>query len=129
VASAGAPGRSARIRDADRKGLAALSTEWSALGQGEPGRSEPAGSAGLRVTGLGVEGVDRHWPSPEPGSAPSLGFSPPRAQPVLREDSVAPGFVLTLTLCADAEALEADAAARLLAAIRRFIEHPLEMVL
>ncbi len=127
VAHSASNARSARIRDADRKGLAALSLEWSALEADEV--SESPGQAGLRLTGLDTQGVDRHWPGSPPGSAPSLGFGTPRIAPVVRGDSVAPGYVLTLTLSADPHSLEAEEAARLLAAIRGFIEAPLKMVL
>ena len=127
VAHAASNERSARIRDADRKGLAALSLEWSTLDEAE--FSESPRLAGLRLTGLDTQGVDRHWPGSTQGSTPSLGFGPPRIAPVVRAGSVTPGYVLTLTLSADPRWVEADEAARLLADIRSFIEAPLKMVL
>jgi len=127
VTHAASDGRSTRIRDADRKGLAALSLELNALDGAQV--SEARGHAGLQLTGLDTQGVDRHWPGSALGSAPSLGFGPPRRMPVVRAGSVAPGYVLTLTLSADPRWVQAEEAARLLAAIRGFIEAPLKMVL
>jgi pyruvate dehydrogenase E2 component (dihydrolipoamide acetyltransferase) len=128
--NAGKPGDGRQIRKADRKGLATLSAEWEALDP-EPettGGSE-SDTSGFDVIHLDIPGVNRHWPVPRRGARVTVGTAPPRRQPVAQGESVGVGDVLTLTLCADTREIEAAAAARLLAAIRRFIEHPLEMAL
>ncbi|MCS5635592.1 MAG: 2-oxo acid dehydrogenase subunit E2, partial [Myxococcota bacterium] len=122
------PGAGSRIRQAHRKGLAALSAELSAPQGGEPEESGEA-EAPIALAHLDLEGVDRHWPVPPSGARASLGFTRPRRVPVGRADGVEVGYVLTLTLSADPAGLDSVAAGRLLAAVRRLVEHPLEMVL
>ena len=122
------PGAGSRIREAHRKGLAALSAELSSPQKDESeAQGEP--DAPIALAHLDLEGVDRHWPAPPPGARASLGFARPRRGPVGRENGVEVGYVLTLTLSADPAELDSIAAGRLLAAVRRLVEHPLEMVL
>lgn len=118
------------LRGVDRKGFAALATEWAAPGSAEQAdmnaENRPPEFA---LVHMGVEGVDRYWPPLEPGTLVSVGTAGPRPQPVLRGEAVGAGYVLSLTLCADARAIDPPEAARLLARIRRLIEQPLEMAL
>jgi pyruvate dehydrogenase E2 component (dihydrolipoamide acetyltransferase) len=128
--NAGTPGDGRQIREADRKGLAILAAELEALDP-EPETTDGSESdtSEFAVIHLDIPGVNRHWPVPRPGARVTVGTAPPRRQPVAQGESVGVGDVLTLTLCADTREIEAAAAARLLAAIRRFIEQPLEMAL
>ncbi len=118
------------LRGVDRKGFAALSAEWTAPESAEQadmhGENSPPEFA---LAHMGVEGVDRYWPPLEPGTLVSVGTARPRPQPVLRGEAVGAGYVLSLTLCADARAIDPPGAARLLTRIRRLIEQPLEMAL
>ncbi|MCS5637160.1 MAG: E3 binding domain-containing protein, partial [Myxococcota bacterium] len=91
------PGAGSRIRQAHRKGLAALSAELSAPQGGEPEEGGEA-EAPIALAHLDLEGVDRHWPAPPPGARASLGFARPRRGPVGRKNGVEVGYVLTLTL-------------------------------
>ena len=118
------------LRGVDRKGFAALSAEWTAPGSAEQADMHPENSPPeFALAHMGVEGVDRYWPPVEPGTLVSVGTALPRPQPVLRGEAVGAGYVLSLTLCADARAIDPPGAARLLARIRRLIEQPLEMTL
>ncbi len=124
---AGSPVPARRVDDADRKGLASLAAELLAPGEGSAlGEGQPPGPD-LSLAYLDVEGVDRHWPAHPAGARISLGIAPPRPSPTVRGESPVAGYALGLTLSA-AEG-ESAAAARLLARIRRLIEHPLEMTL
>jgi pyruvate dehydrogenase E2 component (dihydrolipoamide acetyltransferase) len=118
------------LRGVDRKGFAALSAEWTATGSAEQADMHPEnGPPEFALAHMGLEGVDRYWPPVEPGTLVSVGTALPRPQPVLRGEAVGAGYVLSLTLCADARAIDPPGAARLLARIRRLIEQPLEMAL
>ena len=125
------PRNGRRVRDVDRKGLAALSAEleapFSEAAEASDG-SDPETSEFV-VVHIDTPGVNRHWPIPPPGTHVTVGTTAPRREPVVRAESVGVGDVLTLTLSADPSEIEAAEAGRLLAAIRRFIEHPLEMAL
>ena len=124
---AGSPAPARRVIDADRKGLASLAAELLAPGEESAlGEAQPPGPD-LTLAYLDVEGVDRHWPAHPAGARISLGIAPPRPSPTVRGESPVAGYALGLTLSA-AEG-ESAAAARLLARIRRLIEHPLEMTL
>jgi pyruvate dehydrogenase E2 component (dihydrolipoamide acetyltransferase) len=124
---AGSPAPARRVDDADRKGLASLAAELLAPGEESAlGEAQPPGPD-LALAYLDVEGVDRHWPAHPAGARISLGIAPPRPSPTVRGESPVAGYALGLTLSA-AEG-ESATAARLLARIRRLIEHPLEMTL
>jgi len=114
-----------RIREAHRKGLAVLSAELD----DPPAHEAGDGEAPLALAHLDLEGIDRHWPVPPAGARASLGFTRPRRAPVSTADGVQVGYVLTLTLSADPAGLDSGGAGRLLAAVRRRLEHPLEMTL
>jgi pyruvate dehydrogenase E2 component (dihydrolipoamide acetyltransferase) len=125
-----ADGQTRVIRQADRKGLATLSAELAALPEsGSPTDPAATPDPGLRIVYLDVEGVDRLWPDNPPGTALGLGVTPPYRRSDAGAESGEASWTVSVTLCADTRIVPANAAGPLLAAIRRLLEHPLEMAL
>jgi hypothetical protein len=73
--------------------------------------------------------VDRLWPDNPPGTALGLGVTPPYRRSDAGAESGEASWTVSVTLCADTRIVPANAAGPLLAAIRRLLEHPLEMAL
>jgi len=120
------------VRDADRKGLAAISHEMRDLAtRAREGRLSPAEyqGGGFTVSNLGMYGVDSVYPIVNPPQSCILGVGAARERPIVRRGELAVGRLMMLTLCADHRAVDGAVAAQLLAAIRRRLEAPLDMLL
>jgi pyruvate dehydrogenase E2 component (dihydrolipoamide acetyltransferase) len=120
------------VRDADRKGLAALAAELRDLAErARAGRLQPSEyqGGGFSVSNLGMYGVDSVTPIVNPPQSCILGVGAARLTPVVETGVVTVGSVITLTLSADHRVVDGAVGASLLAAIKRFLEDPLEMML
>ncbi|MBW2383394.1 MAG: 2-oxo acid dehydrogenase subunit E2 [Deltaproteobacteria bacterium] len=120
------------VRDADRKGLAALAAELRDLAErARAGRLQPSEyqGGGFSVSNLGMYGVDSVNPIVNPPQSCILGVGAARLTPVVETGVVTVGSVITLTLSADHRVVDGAVGASLLAAIKRFLEDPLEMML
>jgi pyruvate dehydrogenase E2 component (dihydrolipoamide acetyltransferase) len=120
------------VRDADRKGLAALATELRDLAErARSGRLRPDEyqGGGFSVSNLGMYGIDSVSPIVNPPQSCILGVGAGEQRPVALEGQLAVATVMTCTLSADHRVVDGAVAARLLAAIKRRIECPLDMVL
>jgi pyruvate dehydrogenase E2 component (dihydrolipoamide acetyltransferase) len=76
------------------------------------------------VTNLGAFGIDAFTPIINYPQCAILGIGRIDRQPVVREDRVVPGYVLTLSLTFDHRIVDGAPAARFLAALSRLIESP-----
>ena len=115
------------IRQADRKGLRAISQELKTLSararDGELAPEEYTGGT-FTISNLGMYGVDSLYAIVNPPQSCILGVGAPRPRPVVTGDSVAVATIATCTLSADHRAIDGATGARLLAATRTFIEEP-----
>ena len=119
------------MRGADGLGLVALSETLRALVErARAGKLEPREyQGGLNVSNLGMFGITAVWPIVNPPHACILGIGAVEEVPVVRDGEVVPGARMTATLAADHRAVDGAVGARLLAAFRRYVEQPLDMVL
>ena len=119
------------VREADRLGLHDLAAQLRELVErARAGRLEPREySGGFNVSNLGMYGITAVWPIVNPPHACILGLGAIEKVPVVRDGAVVPGSQMTATLSADHRAVDGAIGAQLLAAFRRYIEHPLEMML
>ena len=83
----------------------------------------------MAISNLGMYGVTAVWPIVNPPHACILGIGAVEEVPVVEDGAVVPGERMTCTLSADHRAVDGAIGARLLAAFRRYVEDPLEMVL
>jgi pyruvate dehydrogenase E2 component (dihydrolipoamide acetyltransferase) len=115
------------VRDAARKGLAAISRELKALtGRAREGRLNPEEYTGgtFTVSNLGMYGVESLYAIINPPQSCILGVGAAVRRPVVRGDEVTIGTVMTCTLSADHRAIDGATGAELLAEFRDLIEEP-----
>lgn len=119
------------VRGADALGLVALSERLRELvARAKAGKLEPREyQGGLNISNLGMFGITAVWPIVNPPHACILGIGAVEEVPVVRDGAVVPGARMTATLAADHRAVDGAVGAQLLAAFRRYVEHPLEMML
>ena len=115
------------IRQADRKGLRAISRELKTLSaRARAGALAPEEYNGgtFTISNLGMYGVDSLYAIVNPPQSCILGVGAARKRPVVSGDSVAVAATATCTLSADHRTIDGATGARMLAAFRTFIEEP-----
>jgi len=119
------------LREADRLGLVDLSARLGELvARARSGELEPREySGGFNISNLGMYGISAVWPIVNPPHACILGLGAVEEVPVVREGLVVPGSRMVATLSADHRAVDGVIGAKFLASFRRYVEHPLEMML
>jgi pyruvate dehydrogenase E2 component (dihydrolipoamide acetyltransferase) len=120
------------VRDADRKGLATLSGEIRELAlRARDGKLRPEEYQGgnFTVSNLGMYGIETVYPIVNPPQASILGVGAASEQPVVVDGQIEVGHVMMCTLSADHRAVDGAVGAQFLAAVKRFIEDPISMVL
>lgn len=120
------------LRDADRKGLAAIASELRALARrARAGRLAPEEyqGGGFTISNLGMYGVDEIYPIINPPHAGVLGVGSARAAPVVVDGAVVAGTLMTCTLSADHRVVDGAVGAAFLAAVRAYLERPATMLL
>jgi len=118
------------VRDADRKGLAEIAAEMRDLAaRARAGRLQPREYQGgsFSVSNLGMYGIGSVYPIVNPPQSCILGVGAARSEPVVRNGDLAVGTRMTCSLSADHRVVDGAVGARLLAAIRRRLEDPIEM--
>ncbi|MEE3329976.1 MAG: dihydrolipoamide acetyltransferase family protein [Myxococcota bacterium] len=119
------------LRKADRLGLVDLSARLGELvARARSGELEPREySGGFNVSNLGMYGISAVWPIVNPPHACILGLGAVEEVPVVCDGLVVPGSRMIATLSADHRAVDGIIGAKFLASFRRYVEHPLEMML
>lgn len=120
------------VHDVDRKGLAALASETSALAviarEGKL-RPEQLRDGTFMISDLGMYGVETVYPILNPPQLCILGVGGAEEQPVVRNGEIVIGRIASLSLVVDPRAFDEAVAAQLLAALRERLEEPLCMML
>ena len=120
------------IRNADRKGLAAISNEAKDLvARARAGKLKPAEFQGgtFSISNMGMFGV-RDFAAiinPPQGGILAVGAGEKRA--VVRDGALAIATVMTVTLSVDHRCIDGALAAQWVAAFRRIVEDPLSLML
>ncbi len=122
------------VRDADRKGLAALSAEVKALAA--RARARPMGLAPeeyqggtFSVSNLGMYGVKTFSAIINPPQAMILAVGAAEQRPVVKDGALAVATVMSCTLSVDHRVVDGALGAAFLQAFRGLIEDPLTMLL
>ncbi|WP_412067298.1 dihydrolipoamide acetyltransferase family protein [Rubrivirga sp. IMCC43871] len=115
------------VRDADRKGLAAIAAETRELaGRARDGKLDPAEYSGSTFTtsNLGMFGISEFTAIINPPNACILAIGAIRDIPVVKEGAVVPGKVMTLTLSCDHRVVDGASGAAFLGDVKAMLETP-----
>jgi pyruvate dehydrogenase E2 component (dihydrolipoamide acetyltransferase) len=120
------------IRDADQKTLSEIAAEMKDLGERARHRKlrvEEYTGGTFSLSNLGMFGVEEFLAVINPPEGAILAVGAIRETPVVREGAVAIARRMAMTLSCDHRAMDGAIGARLLAAIKDLIEHPMRLVL
>ncbi len=120
------------VRDADRKGLAAISNEVKDLvARARAGKLKPAEFEGgaFSISNLGMFGVREFTGIINPPQAAILALGAGEKRPVVHGNELAVATVMSATMSSDHRAIDGALAARYLAAFKGIVQDPLELML
>ena len=120
------------IRNADKKGLIAISGEMKELAaraRANKLKPEEFQGGGFSVSNLGMYGVEQFAAIINPPQSCILALGASEKRAVVRDNSIVVRTVLTATLSVDHRSVDGAVGARLLAAIKSAIEEPVSMIL
>ncbi len=120
------------IRNADAKGLAAISGETRDLaGRAREGKLAPNEyqGGGFTVSNLGMHGIKEFAAVINPPQSCILAIGMGAQRPVVKDGALAIATVMNCTLSADHRSVDGAVGARFLAAFKELIEEPLKMLL
>jgi pyruvate dehydrogenase E2 component (dihydrolipoamide acetyltransferase) len=119
------------IRDADRKGLLAISAEARALAQKARGRKlkpEEYSGGSLTVSNLGMYGIDQFVAVINPPQASIIAVGAVTEKVVVRDGQMVVRKLMTATFSGDHRAIDGALGALYLQQFRTLLEHPLRLL-
>jgi pyruvate dehydrogenase E2 component (dihydrolipoamide acetyltransferase) len=120
------------IRQADRKGLAAISNEMKDLaGRARAGKLKPEEyqGGGFSISNMGMYGVSEFAAIINPPQAAILAVAAGEQRPVVKDGALGIATVMTCTLSVDHRVVDGALGAEWLAEFRRVVEDPLSLML
>lgn len=120
------------VRSADTKGLVEIAQEMRDLAErARDGKLAPEEYQGgsFSISNLGMFGVKQFDAVINPPQAAILAVGAGEQRPVVKDGEIVPATVMTCTLSVDHRVVDGAIGARLLGAIKRYIEYPPAMLL
>ena len=120
------------VRQADNKGLEAISSEMKSLSEkARDGKLSPEEYQGgtFSISNLGMYGIKEFSAVINPPQACILAVGAGAQQPVVKDGALAVATVMSCTLSVDHRAVDGAIGAEYLSAFKRLIEDPLSMLL
>ncbi|WP_298161581.1 2-oxo acid dehydrogenase subunit E2, partial [Acidocella sp.] len=120
------------VRQADRKGLAAISTEMKDLAaRAKTGKLKPEEfqGGGFSISNLGMYGVSEFSAIINPPQSAILAVGAGERRPVVKGDAIVPATVMSATLSVDHRVIDGALGAEFLATLKGLIEEPLGLLL
>ena len=120
------------IRNADQKGLAAISSDMKSLaGKAREGKLKPEEFQGgtFSISNLGMFGIKDFQAVINPPQGAILAVGAGEQRPVVKAGALAIATVMTCTLSVDHRVLDGAIGAEFLAAFKKLIEDPITMLL
>lgn len=120
------------VRQADKKGLAAISNEMKDLAtRAKSGKLKPEEfqGGGFSISNMGMYGVSDFSAIINPPQAGILAVSAGLQKPVVKDGALAIATVMTCTLSVDHRVIDGALAAEFMQALKRTIEDPLSLLL
>lgn len=119
------------VREVDRKGLAEITTEIHSLADraraGKLAPSEYQGG-GFTISNLGMYGIREFSAIINPPQSAILAVGAVEKRPVVVDDQLAVGSMMTLTLSADHRVVDGSLGARFLTELKNLLEQPLNLL-
>ncbi|WP_028241008.1 pyruvate dehydrogenase complex dihydrolipoamide acetyltransferase [Stutzerimonas azotifigens] len=119
------------IREADRKGLAEIAGEMRVLAEkARAGRLQPKEyqGGGFTISNLGMYGIREFAAIINPPQAAILAVGAVEKRAIVRDDQLAVGSMMTLTLSADHRVVDGAVGARFMAELKSLLEEPLNLL-
>ncbi len=120
------------IRDADRKGIGQIAEEVRELAGRARDRKlsiEEMTNGTFSISNLGMYGIEEFTAVINPPEATILAVGTIREEPIVQAGAVVPGRRMRFTMSCDHRIVDGATGARYLAAFKRIIESPLNMLL
>jgi pyruvate dehydrogenase E2 component (dihydrolipoamide acetyltransferase) len=120
------------VRQADRKGLAAISNEAKELiARARAGKLKPEEyqGGGFSISNMGMYGVSNFAAIINPPQAGILAIAAGQQRPVVKDGQLAVATVMTATLSVDHRIVDGALGAEWLAEFKRIVEDPLSLLL
>jgi len=120
------------IRDADKKGLLAISNEMKDLAQrAKDGKLKPEEyqGGGFSISNLGMFGIKHFDAVINPPQAGILAVGAGEKRPIVKDDAVSIATIMTVTLSVDHRAVDGAIGAKWLAAFKGLVEDPMAILL
>ncbi len=120
------------VRQADRKGLAAISAEMQDLGaRAKAGKLKPEEfqGGGFSISNMGMYGVTHFAAIINPPQAGILAVGAGEQRPVVKGGALAVATVMTVQLSVDHRVIDGALAAEFLRTLKGLIENPLSLML
>ena len=120
------------MRDADKKGLRAISREVRQLAERARDkrlRPEEITGATFSVSNLGMFGIEQFTAVINPPEGAILAVGTVRQEPVVREGAVVPGERMRMTMSCDHRVVDGALGARFLQALAARLEQPITLLL
>ena len=120
------------VRQADNKGLEAISSEMKSLSEkARDGKLAPGEYQGgtFSISNLGMYGIKEFSAVINPPQACILAVGAGAQQPVVKDGALAVATVMSCTLSVDHRAVDGAIGAEYLSALKRLVEDPLSMLL
>jgi len=120
------------IRDADRKGVAQIAEEVRDLAARARDRKlkvEEMANGTFSISNLGMYGIEEFTAVINPPEAAILAVGTIREEPVVRNGELVPGRRMRFTMSCDHRVVDGALGAQYMAAFKRIVESPLNMLL
>ncbi|MBO0712398.1 MAG: 2-oxo acid dehydrogenase subunit E2 [Acetobacteraceae bacterium] len=120
------------VRQADRKGLAAISNEMKGLierARAGKLKLEEFQGGGFSISNMGMYGVSAFSAIINPPQSAILAVAAAQKRPVVKEDALAIATMMTCTLSVDHRVVDGALGAEWLAAFKSIVEDPLSLML
>jgi pyruvate dehydrogenase E2 component (dihydrolipoamide acetyltransferase) len=120
------------IRDADRKGIAQIADEvreLAARARDKKLQPEEMTNGTFSVSNLGMFGIEEFAAVINPPEGAILAVGALRTEPVVADGSIVPGRRMRFTMSCDHRVVDGATGAKFMAAFKRIVESPLNMLL
>ncbi len=120
------------VRDADRKGVAQIAEEvrdLAALARDKKLQLEDMTNGTFSISNLGMFGIEEFTAVINPPEGAILAVGTIRNEPVVQSDQVVPGRRMRFTMSCDHRVIDGATGAKFMAAFKRIVESPANMLL